>query len=90
MVKGVSRRVVVIDSPDEPLFEQAIFIVRNDAAGKGVTSRALVEEARRVARKYTGNGPGRMSRLWQRYGVVVGVLLGAALIGMMWAAVSIA
>ena len=49
MVKGISRRVVVIDSPDQRFFEQAIFIVRNDAAGEGITSRELVEEARRVA-----------------------------------------
>ena len=52
MVKGISRRVVVIDSPDQRFFEQAIFIVRNDAAGEGITSRELVEEARRVARNY--------------------------------------
>ena len=43
MVKGISRRVVVIDSPDQRFFEQAIFIVRNDAAGEGITSRELVE-----------------------------------------------
>ena len=35
MVKGISRRVVVLDSPDQRFFEQAIFIVRNDAAGEG-------------------------------------------------------
>ena len=28
MVKGISRRVVVLDSPDQRFFEQAIFIVR--------------------------------------------------------------
>ena len=47
MVKGISRRVVVVDSPDQRFFEQAIFIVRNDAGGEGVTARELVEEARR-------------------------------------------
>ena len=52
MVKGISRRVVVLDSPDQRFFEQAIFIVRNDAAGEGITSRELVEEARRVAHSY--------------------------------------
>ena len=33
MVKGISRRVVVVDSPDQRFFEQAIFVVRNDAVG---------------------------------------------------------
>ena len=47
MVKGISRRVVVVDSPDQRFFEQAIFIVRNDAVGGGVTAGELVEEARR-------------------------------------------
>ena len=57
MVKGISRRVVVVDSPDQRFFEQAIFIVRNDAAGEGVTARELVEEARRVARNYGRRRP---------------------------------
>lgn len=53
MVKGISRRVIVVDSPDPRIFEQAIFIVRNDVlGGDGVTSRQLVDEARRVARNY--------------------------------------
>ena len=30
MVKGVTRQVVVVRSPDPELFEQAIFIVRGD------------------------------------------------------------
>lgn len=38
MVKGISRRVVVVDAPEHRFFEQAIFIVRNDAAGEGITS----------------------------------------------------
>ena len=51
MVKGTSRRVIVVDSPDTDLFEQAIFIVRNDAMHRGgVTSQQLVDEACRVAR----------------------------------------
>ena len=37
MVKGISRRVVVVESPDQRYFEQAIFIVRNEAVGDGVT-----------------------------------------------------
>lgn len=51
MVKGTSRRVIVVDSPDPKLFEQAIFIVRNDAfAQEGVTSQQVLGEACRIAR----------------------------------------
>ena len=62
MVKGISRRVVVVDSPDQRFFEQAIFIVRNDAVGGGVTAGELVEEARRVARNYAAGDRSRLSR----------------------------
>ena len=52
--QGTSRRVIVVESPDTNLFEQAIFIVRNDALSKdGVTAQQLVDEACRVARSYT-------------------------------------
>lgn len=51
MVKGTSRRVIVVDSPDPKLFEQAIFIVKNDAfSQEGVTSQQVLGEACRIAR----------------------------------------
>ena len=82
MVKGISRRVVVVDSPDQRFFEQAIFIVRNDAGGEGVTARELVEEARRVARGYTGGS--RLSRAWRELNPLVYTLIGAGSIGLVW------
>lgn len=84
MVKGISRRVVVVDSPDQRFFEQAIFIVRNDAAGEGVTSKELVEEARRVARNYAGGNHGRFSRTWRELSPIVYTSMGAAVIGLIW------
>ena len=47
MVKGVSRQVIVVRSPDPKLFEQAIFILRTDA--ESVSEEALLKEARQVA-----------------------------------------
>ena len=68
MVKGLSRRVIVVDSPDPHIFEQAIFIVRNDAAvgSGGVTSH--------------GAPPRRRLRMspW------LAALLGGAVIGAVW------
>ena len=84
MVKGISRRVVVVDSPDQRHFEQAIFIVRNDAAGEGVTAQALVEEAKRVARNYAGGDHGRFSRAWRELTPAVYTLIGAGGIGLVW------
>ena len=34
MVKGISKQVIVVKSPDPRFFEQAIFIVREDALGR--------------------------------------------------------
>ena len=89
MVKGISRRVVVVDSPDQRFFEQAIFIVRNDAAGEGVTAKELVEEAKRVARSYAGNEHGRFSRAWRDLSPIVYTLIGAATIGLIWLLVTV-
>ena len=88
MVKGISRRVVVVEAPDQRFFEQAIFIVRNDAAGNGVTSRELVEEARRVAKNYAGGG--KTGRRMGELSPAVYALMGAAVIGLMWLVVSLA
>lgn len=84
MVKGISRRVVVVESPDQRFFEQAIFIVRNDAAGEGVTARELVEEAKRVARNYAGGEHGKFGRVWRELSPLVYAFMGAAAIGLVW------
>lgn len=52
MVKGVNRRVIVVRSPDPKLFEQAIFIMREDAFLEGVTADQVVQEAQKVAKGY--------------------------------------
>ena len=63
MVKGLSRRVIVVKAPDERVFEQAIFIIREDyAAGAGVSEKELLRQARRAAHEYLadcGAGSGR-------------------------------
>lgn len=89
MVKGISRRVVVVDSPDQRYFEQAIFIVRNDAAGEGVSARELVDEAKRVARNYTGLGGNKFVRTLHGLSPALYTLMGAAGIGLIWMLVAL-
>lgn len=48
MVKGISRQVIVVQSPDPELFEQAIFILRSSALGKGITEDKLLQEAQKI------------------------------------------
>ena len=51
VVKGTSKRIVVVRSPDPKVFEQAIFIVKEDFLGRGRQVDAL-KEAQRVANDY--------------------------------------
>ena len=50
MVKRVSRQVIVAHSPDPKLFDQAIFILKNEAVEQGITEEALLKEAQQVIR----------------------------------------
>ena len=53
MVKGKSRRVIVVSSPDKRLFEEAIFFVNEDMLKKeGVSPDMVVKEAQRTAERY--------------------------------------
>ena len=53
VVKGTSKRVVVVKSPDARFFEQAIFILREDILGKGGGSSGnVLKEAQKVADDY--------------------------------------
>ena len=84
MVRGTSRRVIVVDSPDTELFEQAIFIVRADAATRsGVTAQKLVDEACRVARSCGGARP-RSRNLLRRGSPALWCGIGAGGIALVW------
>lgn len=90
MVKGVSRRVIVVDSPDPQLFEQAIFIVRNEAfAREGVTSDQVVSEACRVAKGYMSAAAGRGVSRWRTLPGWICAAMGGGAIGILWLAVSL-
>ena len=58
MVKGISRQVIVVHSPDPKLFEQAIFILKDEAVHQGITDEQLMQEAKRVMRN-PGKSSGR-------------------------------
>ena len=47
MVKGVSRQVIVVHAPEPKMFEQAIFILK-DNMGEGITDELLLKEAKQV------------------------------------------
>ena len=79
MVKGISRQVIVMQSPDPQLFDQAIFILRDEAVKNGVTDEALMKEAKHLI------GSGKFEkRGTRRAHEVVWIGLGAMLTGAAW------
>jgi len=80
MVKGISRQVIVVHAPEPKLFEQAIFILKDDAAGKeGVTDDLLLQEAQKLIR---ASGDGKKRKLLL-YGPVW-ACFGAVVTGLIW------
>ena len=65
MVKGTSRQVILVHAPEEKLFDQAIFILKDGALGEGgISDEALLKEAKSYLdppvhrrRKWLHNGP---------------------------------
>ena len=85
MVKGISRQVIVVHSPDPKLFEQAIFILKEDAAQNGVTDEALMKEAKLAIRQ--GGGFPRKRKLYY-YGAFWAAI-GALVTGLIWLGTSL-
>ncbi len=84
MVKGNSRQVIVVHSPDQKLFDQAIFILKDGAVGpNGVTDEALLKEARQVI-----SVPRHKHRNLLSFGPIWAAG-GAALTGLVWLATMI-
>ena len=52
MVKGVARRVVVVKSPDPKQFEQAIFLLREDALSEDTPEEQVLRQAQQIANEY--------------------------------------
>ena len=79
MVKGISKQVIVVHAPEEKLFEQAIFILNENAVGQqGVTDEALMKEAKRLI------GVSGRKKTSRRLSGPVWACLGALITGAVW------
>lgn len=88
MVKGNTRQVIVVKSPDTELFEQAIFLLREDALERhGVSERDLLEEARRAADGYMARHTQKSKR--RRLLPLCWFAAGAAPISLAWLLTSV-
>ena len=80
MVKGSSRQVIVVQGAEPKLFEQAIFILKDNAVGEGITDEALLKEAQDAIRGF--DKPAR-KRHFYLYGAVW-ASGGALVTGLVW------
>ena len=91
VVKGVSRRIVVVPSPDPEIFEKAIFIVREDFVGeKGLTDKDILRQARQAAGSFARSRDRRGSAALDRLRGGLYAAAGAAAAAIAWAAVHMA
>ena len=82
MVKGITRRVVVIKSPDPRVFDEAIFIVKEDATkNTGVTTREILRQAQSAAESYVRSSK---EKRHHHFPSSVYALFGAGATGVVW------
>ena len=80
MVKGISRQVIVVKSPDPSLFEQAIFILKDSAVREGITDQMLLKQAKQAMGKEKKRG-WRANFFWFSMGAcLTGGILGLILV----------
>ena len=77
MVKGISRQVIVVQSPDQKMFEQAIFILKDGQ--QDVTDEVLLKEAKKLLGV---SGAKKKRKLWL-YGPAWAAV-GAVITGLSW------
>ena len=85
MVKGITRQVVVVKTPDPELFDEAIFLVRSEAVGKGgVSDEDVLREAKQAASRYVAGKVRGGRRGPVSPGQLLCLLAGGAAVGFLW------
>lgn len=80
MVKGISKQVIVVNASEKELFEQAIFILSDNAVkDKGITEEKLLQQANILLKGHRNKRP----RRWGLYCAVC-FLVGTLTTGMLW------
>ena len=87
VVKGTSKRVIVVKSPDPRIFEEAIFIVREDfGSSAGANASDVLRQAREVADQYIRGSASEARSFFTRIPRAVFVGAGALLASGAWLA----
>lgn len=81
MVKGTSRRIIVVKSPDPDVFDEAIFVVKEEfLRSPGVSQEQLLSDARRAAAGMVDkSGKIGRNKLTQSLAISASAVLGSGL-----------
>lgn len=83
MVKGVTRQVVMVRSPDPKLFEQAIFLLRENCGPDAPSEREILRQAQQIADDYILRATPR-GQFWSVLRPLLYTLLGGAAASIFW------
>lgn len=84
MVKGSTRQVILVKSPDPNFFEEAIFIVKDEAVQReGVSTEQVIRQARQAADGYLKGCRPKSQGDSLLFGAIWGVT-GAVLASLIW------
>ena len=90
VIKGCARRVIVVKSPDPQLFEEAIFILRDDLFREpGRSAEQILKEAKKIADNYLKNKAGKLHFRPSRLPAPLFAAAGAAATGIAWLALKL-
>ena len=86
VVKGITRQVILVKSPDPKRFEEAIFIVKDEAiARQGVDAEQVIRQARQAADGYLkGTRESRWGKFTPPLWTAMGALAASCLWGAAW------
>ena len=81
MVKGTSRRIIVVKSPDPEVFDEAIFVVKEEfLRSPGVSQTQLLSDARRAAAGLVDkSGKVKYGRMPQALAISISAVLGSGI-----------
>ena len=83
MVKGISKRTILVKAPPNTMFEEAIFILKEEPFGNsGVDADEILKQACDVATRCASRAGGRVSK--KVISAASLVALGASCMGFIW------
>ncbi len=86
VVKGTNRRVIVVKSPDPRIFDEAIFVIKEEYMKRGGSMEQMLEEARQAAGEYLrkNTSPRKFSLLPGKRRSTLFAAAGAVMAGVAW------